>query len=155
MAALQLVDTLSKFAIIFAETEGVPVSFPISNDGLALVTSLRLYLRFRLSKEFMYIDEEVFGTHSGELIHTIGQSPVCDGDSKHWLLKSRRFRVYGVSESMMAASTELVTPHRSSTGTVQLTPATQVKVEKGDDLITILSDDSDGNAPTVAPPIKS
>jgi hypothetical protein len=60
-----------------------------------------------------------------------------------------------VSESMMAASTELVTPHRSSTGTVQLTPATQVKVEKGDDLITILSDDSDGNAPTVAPPIKS
>jgi hypothetical protein len=37
--------------------------------------------------------------------------------------------VYDVSDSMMAASTELVTPHRSSTGTVQLTLVSQVKVE--------------------------
>jgi hypothetical protein len=63
--------------------------------------------------------------------------------------------VYGVSESVMAASTELVTPHRSSTGTVHLTPATRVKVEKGDEVINILNDDSDGNSPTVAPPIIS
>jgi hypothetical protein len=40
--------------------------------------------------------------------------------------------VYGVSESVMAASTELVTPHRSSIGTVQFTPATRVKVEQGE-----------------------
>jgi hypothetical protein len=89
MAALQLGDTLSKFAVIFADTEVCCylccylVSFPIGNDGLALVTSLRLSLRFRLSEEFMYIDEEVFDAHSGELIHTIGQSPVSEGDSKH------------------------------------------------------------------------
>jgi hypothetical protein len=155
MAALQLGDTLSKFVVIFADTEGVPVSFPIGNDGLALVTSLRLSLRFRLSEEFMYIDEEVFDAHLGELIHTIGQFPVSKGDSKHWLLKPRRFRMYGMSESVMAASTELVTLHRSSIGTVHLTPATWVKVEKGDEVINILSDDSDGNSPTVAPPIIS
>jgi hypothetical protein len=155
MAALQLGDTLSKSVVIFADTEGVPVSFPIGNDGLALVTSLRLSLRFWLNEEFMYIDEEVFDAHSGELIHTIGQSPVSDRDSKHWLLKPGRFRVSGVSESVMAASTELVTPHRSSTGTVHLTPATRVKVEKGDEVINILSDDSDGNSPTVVPPIIS
>jgi hypothetical protein len=110
MATLQLRDTLSKFVVIFADIEGVPVSFPIGNDGLALVTSLRLSLRFRLSEEFMYIDEEVFDAHSGELIHTIGHSPVSEGDSKHWLLKPGIFRVYDVSESVMAASTELVTP---------------------------------------------
>jgi hypothetical protein len=63
--------------------------------------------------------------------------------------------VYGVSESVMAASTELVTPHRSSTGTVHLTPATRVKVEKGDEVINILNDDSDGNSRAVAPPIIS
>jgi hypothetical protein len=55
----------------------------------------------------------------------------------------------------MAASTELVTPNRSSTGTVQLTPVTRVKVEHADELITILSDDSDGNSPVVASPIRS
>jgi hypothetical protein len=55
----------------------------------------------------------------------------------------------------MAASTELVTPHRSSTGTVQLTPATRVKLEHDEVLITILSDDSDGNSPTVALPMTS
>jgi hypothetical protein len=63
--------------------------------------------------------------------------------------------VYGMSESVMAASTELVTSHQSSTGTVQLTFATRVKVEHAKELITILSDDSDGNSPVVAPPITS
>jgi hypothetical protein len=37
----------------------------------------------------------------------------------------------------MAASTKLVTPHQSSTGIVQLTPATRVKVEHLEELITI------------------
>jgi hypothetical protein len=91
MAALHLGDTLTKFVVIYADSEGVPISFPIRNDRLTLVTSLRLSLRFRLSKEFMYIDEEVFDVLSGDLIHTIGQLPVCDGDSKHWLLKPKRF----------------------------------------------------------------
>jgi hypothetical protein len=72
-----------------------------------------------------------------------------------WLLRAGRYRVYSVIESMMVASIELVTPHRSSTGTVQLTPATRVKVEHAEELITILSDDSDGNSPAVASPIRS
>jgi hypothetical protein len=55
----------------------------------------------------------------------------------------------------MVASTEMVTPHQSSTGTVQLTPATRVMVEHVEELIIILSDDSDGNSPTVPSPIRS
>jgi hypothetical protein len=39
-------------------------------------------------------------------------------------INAGRYRVYGVSNSVMAASTDLVTPHRSSTGIVQLTPIT-------------------------------
>jgi hypothetical protein len=66
----------------------------------------------------MFIDEEVYDAQSGDLVHTIGQFPVCVGDTKHWLLNVGRYRVYGVSDSVMVASTELVTPHRSSTGTV-------------------------------------
>jgi hypothetical protein len=30
----------------------------------------------------MYIDEQVYDAHFGELIQTIGQSLVCDGDTK-------------------------------------------------------------------------
>jgi hypothetical protein len=108
-----------------------------------------------MSEDFMFIDEEVYDAQSGDLIHTIGQSPVCDGASKQWLLNAGRYRVYGVSDLVMAASTELVTPHRFSTGTIQLIPAIRVKVEHAEELITILSDDSDGNSPAVASPIRS
>jgi hypothetical protein len=38
----------------------------------------------------MYIDEEVIDALLKNLIHTIGQSPVCDGDLKQWLLKLGR-----------------------------------------------------------------
>jgi hypothetical protein len=103
----------------------------------------------------MFLDEEVYDTQSGNLINTIEQSPVCNGDSNEWLLRPGRYRVYSVSESVMAASIELVTSHQSSTGTVQLTPATRVKVEHAEELITILSDDSDRNSPIVASPIRS
>jgi hypothetical protein len=80
---------------------------------------------------------------------------MCDRASKQWLLNARKYRVYGVSDSLMAASTELVTPHRSSTGTVHLTPITWVKLEHVEELITILSDDSNSNSPTVALPMTS
>ena len=98
----------------------------------------------------MLIDEEVCDAQSGDLIHTIGQSPICDGASKQWLLNVGRYRVYGVSDSVMAATTELVTSHRSSTGTVQLTLATQMKLEHIKELINIFSDDLDRNSPTIA-----
>jgi hypothetical protein len=155
MASLNPRDAHSSFAVICADGDGVPISFPLGNDGHALITSLRLSPRFRFNEEFIYIDEEVYDAHSGDLIQTIGQSPVCDGDSKQWLFNVGRYRVYSVSDSPMAASTKLVISHRSSTGTVQLTPTTRVKVEHAEELITILNDDSDGNSPTVASPIRS
>ena len=103
----------------------------------------------------MFIDEEVYDANSRHVIRTIGQSLVCDGCTKQWLLNAGRYQVYGVSDSVMVASTELVTPHRSSTGIVQLNLATLVKLEHADELITILSDDSDGISPTVALPMTS
>ena len=98
----------------------------------------------------MFIDEEVYDAQFGDLIHTIGQSSVCNRASKQWLLNVGRYQVYNVSDSIMVATMKLVTSNRSSTGTIQLTPATQVKLEHADELITILSNDSDGNSPPVA-----
>ena len=76
-------------AVIYLDGVGVPISFPLGIDGVALVTSLKLSLRFQMNEDFMFIDEEVYDAKSRELIHTIGQSPVCDGGTKHWLLNAR------------------------------------------------------------------
>jgi hypothetical protein len=155
MAILNPGDIYPSYVVIHADGEGVPLSFPLRNDRLVRVISLRLSLRFGLSEDFMFLDEEVYDTQPGNLINTIEQFLVCEGDSNVWLLRPGRFRVYGVNESVMAASTELVTSYRSFIGTVQLTPATRVKVEHAEELITILSDDLDGNSPIVASPIRS
>jgi hypothetical protein len=119
MAALNPGNTYPSYVVVHADGEGVPISFPLGNDGLLRVTSLRLSLRFGLSEEFMFLDEEVYDALSGDLINTIEQPPVCDGDSKEWFLRPERFRVYGVSQPVMGASIELVIPplvykHRSA-----------------------------------------
>jgi hypothetical protein len=53
MAPLNLADTHTRFAVIHAEGGGVSISIPLGNDGLALVASLRLSLRFGLTKKFI------------------------------------------------------------------------------------------------------
>jgi hypothetical protein len=52
MAALNPGETYPSYAIIQVDGEGVPLSFPLGNDELVHVTSLRLSLRFGLSEDF-------------------------------------------------------------------------------------------------------
>jgi hypothetical protein len=72
MASLNPCDIHNRLAVIYSDGKGVPISFPLDNNGLALVTSLKLSLRFHMSEDFMFIDEEVYNAQSGGLIHTIG-----------------------------------------------------------------------------------
>jgi hypothetical protein len=60
MAAQIPCDTHPRLAVINSDREGVPISFLLGNDGVAIVTSLRLSLRFQIREEFMFIDEEVY-----------------------------------------------------------------------------------------------
>lgn len=46
-----------------------------------------------MSDDFMFIDKEVYDTQSRDLIHTIGHSLVCDGDTKQWLLNVGRYYI--------------------------------------------------------------
>jgi hypothetical protein len=86
--------------------------------------------------------------------HTIGLIPICNGDGKHWLLRPRRFRLYGLSESTMAASTKLAPSLRSPSCTNHTSLSSRVKLEPGVESITILSDDSDVSSPQDAMPMK-
>jgi hypothetical protein len=72
MAAHNSPDTRPRFAVIYSEVGRVPISFPLGIDGVAHVTPLRLSLRFQMSEDFMFIDEEVYDAQSGDLVHTIG-----------------------------------------------------------------------------------
>ena len=71
MSAQIPLDTNPRFAVIYSSSSGVPISFPLGSKGVAHVTSLRLSLKFQLSEEIMFIDEEVYDALSGDLIGTI------------------------------------------------------------------------------------
>jgi hypothetical protein len=119
-----------------------------------LVSAIRLGLRFQLNIASLHIDKEVFDSVSGDVTHTIGQIPVCNGDGKHWLLRLGRFRLYGLSESTMAASTELAPSLRSPSCTNHIPLSSKVKLELGVEFITILNDDSNVSSPQDAMPTK-
>jgi hypothetical protein len=53
-------NTHPRLVVIYFDRERIPISFPLGNDGVALVTSLRLSLRFQMSEEFIFIDKEVY-----------------------------------------------------------------------------------------------
>jgi hypothetical protein len=72
MAAHNSPDTQPRFAVIYSKNGGVPISFPLGIDGVSHVTSLRWSLRFQMSEDFMFIDEEVYDAQSRDLIHTVG-----------------------------------------------------------------------------------
>jgi hypothetical protein len=79
---------------------------------------------------------------------------MCNRDGKYWLLRPGRFRLYGLSESTMAASTELAPSLRSPSFTNHTPVSSRVKVEPGMESITILSDDSNVSSPQDATPTK-
>jgi hypothetical protein len=142
------------FATIRADGDGVPISFPLGSDGLASVSTVHLGLRFQLNIASLHIDEEVFDSISSDVTHMIGQIPICNGDGKHWLLRPGRFRLYGLSESTMAASIELAPSLRSSSCTNCTPISSNVKVEPSVESITILSDDLDVSTPHDSIPTK-
>jgi hypothetical protein len=155
MASVKVGDQTSGFAVIRADGEGVPISFPLGSDGITVVTAICLSLRLQLNKDSLYIDKEVYDSVNGELSHTIGQLPVCNGDGKHWLLGPGKFRLYGLSESVMAATTILAIPLSLPSCTIQTSLNSRVKVEPSLQPVTILSDDSDMSSPLQATPSKA
>ncbi len=120
---------------------GVPTSFPLGDDGLAVVSAFSQSLTFQFLTATVHVDEEVFDTQSGQLTHTVMQLPTVNEDGKVWLLRPGRYRAYGLTDSLIGASTELLMPKESSTCTMQTTLLVCVKVEPGLETIFELSDD--------------
>ena len=119
---------------LYAQGMGIPLRFRVDDDGLATVSSLRLSLRFHFREDSISIEEEIFDDVTAEVTHTLGQPSVRDENNMlQWRLLPGSYRVYGLTDSLMAASTEILTPRRSSTCTIQtpLPRDVKVKVEPG------------------------
>jgi hypothetical protein len=132
-------------ALLRAEHNSVPVLFPLSEDGHAIVNCATLSLRFQYREVTIFVEEKVFDDQTGLVSHAIRQSRVENDVGAFWLLKPGKYRVYGVSESMFECSTELLTPRESSTVSIERPVLSKVKIEPGLNTIYELSDDSDGD----------
>ena len=120
--------------VLRAHGVGLPLTFLVDWEGYALVSCQRLSLRFNFQEDSISVEEEIFDDLTSELSHTVGQLSISDDNNcRSWRLAPGRYRVYGLTDSQMAASTEILTPRRSSTCTVQnpLPSNVVVKVEPG------------------------
>ena len=137
--------------IIFVEGDAVPIMFLVEDDGYADVSASRLALRFHMISESIYIDQNIYDPESSVLSHTIGQTPTPTTTGRTWRLLPGKFNAYGLKVSMQADSDDLRHLHPSLSSLHMATIMKDVKVERIDLHITLLSDDSDTEPP---PPLK-
>jgi hypothetical protein len=137
--------SLYTMALLRAEHHSIPVLFPLSEDGHAIVTCATLSLRFQYREVTIFVEEEDFDDQTGLVSHAVRHTRVENDFGMFWLLKLGKYRVYGVFESMFECLTELLTPRKSSTVTIERPLLSKVKIEPGLNTIYELNDDSDGD----------
>lgn len=129
--------------MVFIRVDGheVAVCFPIVEDGLVTVTALTLSLRFQFREDSIFVEEEIVDLDSSKVTHAVGYLCISIDEGKVWLLKAGKYRAYGLSHSLLDASTKVLTPQLTSTASIQTPILSRVKVEPGLEMIYELSDD--------------
>jgi hypothetical protein len=152
--------------VMYADGVRVPLTFRMQENGLAYVTSQRLSIRFGFREDTIIVDEDIFDVVMSELTHTLGRvSQRDENNNLFWSLPPGSYRVYGLTDSQMAASTEILTPRNSSTCTIKTPLPRDVKVKLEADLETpivenvrfqsviTLSSDEEGSPAKVPPKV--
>ena len=96
----------------------------------------------------LWVESEVFNPITSLLSHSMPESSICSDNLCVWNLLPGKYRVYGLSESQFAASTQFHTPRRSSLCTITAPYPVKVKVEPADVDVIELSKSSNGDVPT-------
>ena len=155
MASISFIPSLSEMAEIGSNGLGVPILFPVGEDGLATVTALHISIRFGLQDTSLWVEHEVYDPHTFAVLHIVPEvSKPSDDGSIIWTLKPGRYRVYGLITSQMSIPTQLVTPRQSSTCTMTPPPTVRVKIEPGVEAVIDLSESSEDDAPHVPPLVR-
>ncbi len=128
-------------ASIRADGWVVPITLPVDETGKVVVQERFLSAKFKFCPTTMYIEQELH-SESGELLETVLQQKSRDDEGGLWTLGVGTYKVFGLTSSQLQGSTICLTP-ASVTSTVHLTPLVQVKIEKSDDTVVLLSDSDD------------
>ena len=128
-------------ATIRAHGSFVPFILPLQDDGHVTVSEDLLSLRFNLQIGSMYLEQEMYSA-DGDVYETILVQKNRTEVGFMWNLGPGSYRVIGLSESQMQASTVILT-NESGTSTVQIPTVATVKLEPNDDSVLVLSDSED------------
>ena len=156
MASTSAMPSLSEMAEIRSNGLGVPILFPLGEDGLDTVTALHISIRFGLQDTSLWVEHEVYDPHISALSHIVPEvSKHSEDGTIIWTLKLGRYRVYGLTTSQMSNPTQFVITRRSSTCTITPPPIVQVKIEPSVQGVIDLSESSKDDAPHAPPPLVS
>ena len=134
-------------ATIRAHGSFVPFTLPLQDDGHVGVLEDLLSLRFNLQMGTMYLEQEMYFA-DGQVCETIMIQKNRIEDGSMWILGPGSFRVIGLFESQMQASTIVLT-NQSGASTIQMPNVANVKLEPDDNIVCILSDSDDNICATV------
>ena len=108
------------FRMASFHTEGYGARFkvPLDDLGEVYVHEQLLSLRFAFHIGTIYVEKEIFND-SGQISETVLQRKSRTAEGDLWNLTRGIYRVFGLTDAQLSASTVLVTPH-NSTSTVQV-----------------------------------
>ena len=154
MASSSTVLALSEMAELRAYGLGIPILFPISEARFACVSAVYLSIRFSFKESSILIEWEIYNLVTSLVTVTILESSkVAENGSIVWELGAGKYKVYGLTESQMGGSTQILTPFLSSTSILNTFLLARVKVELGAHVVIDISDSSDEDATTLPTPV--
>lgn len=123
----------------------LPLCIPSDPQGVARVSVQLLSIRFGFDASCLWLERDVVDpvTFDVQYSMVVEPSPVLVNGNHVWDLTTGKYRLYGLTVSVMAASTVLLTPRSSSTLSTATLALRRVKVEPGERVSIDLSESSD------------
>ena len=135
------------FRMASFRTEGysAPFMVPLDDLGEVCVHEQLLSLRFAFRIGTIYVEKEIFDD-SGQIYEIVLQRKSTTAEGDVWNLTHGMYRVFGLTNAQLSASTVLVTP-RNSTSIVQVPTQSTIKIEPFDVNVHVISDSDDDTIP--------
>ena len=94
-----------------------PIRHPVGAEGLAIISSTYLAVRFGYHEDSIYVERELL-KDDGNVEYTISQLSSVVTGQRMWSLEKDTYKVFGLSRMQMEASTQQVMPTNFTTSTV-------------------------------------
>ena len=151
MASSSIVPSASDMVELYANGVGIPLLFPIDENGFASIFSVHLSIMFLLQDNTIWVEHEIHDSATYLLSLTMREnSRVANNGSSVWELCAGKYMVYMLPDSCTHVSREIRTPPHSSSSTLNIPPVVKVKVEPGLHTVIHLSNSSVGDEPPLS-----